>query len=382
MSEFRRGPIVAAIAAAVVLASCGSSSGSSSTASTASTATTTAATTTTAGGAATTSAAGATTTAAGKKTTYPVTLKNCGRTVTFAKAPERVLLLNGTSVGEVESFIALGLQDRIVANAQSYGVSDDPDMVAAIAKIPTGGVQIDATTYEVPREQILGQKPDLVISTWAGGLSAEMGTLTRDDLDKLGIPSYITPSNCAYGDPAASDADKAALKAQSYRSSYELIRDLGLIFDVQGKAEAFVADSEARIAKVAKPATGKTVHVLIAFPGMSMMNKSGLPAVFGGPLYDSIIEAAGGVNSFDGMQFTDMSSINAEQLAAAKVDVLAVGLFQPAEKADLYAQDLFAAYPQWEASKTKNFVQVADSIYLGPLNALAVERLAAAIAKA
>ncbi|MFC5091541.1 hypothetical protein [Amycolatopsis plumensis] len=31
-------------------------------------------------------------------------------------------LPNGTSVAEVESFIALGIQDRILANSQSYRV--------------------------------------------------------------------------------------------------------------------------------------------------------------------------------------------------------------------------------------------------------------------
>lgn len=370
---------------ATVVAACGSSGGSTASgnagAST-STAATTVAETTAAETSAATTAAPSTSMAMSMKTTYPVTIENCGRKLTFAKAPERTLILNGTSVGEVESFIVLGLQSRIVANSQFYGVSDDPTMVAEIGKIPTGGLKLDSSTFEVPREQILGQNPDLVVSTWAGGLTPEMGTLSRDDLDKLGIASYITPSNCAYGDPAASAADQAALKAQSWKSSYELIRDLGVIFDVQEKAEAYIAESQARIEKVVKPATGKTVHVLIAFPGMSMMNKNGLPAIFGGPLYDSIIGAAGGVNSFAGMQFTDMSSINAEQLAAAQVDVVAIGLFQPTENAELFANDLFAQYPQWNASKSKNFVTVSDSIYLGPLNAIAVENLAKAIAKA
>jgi hypothetical protein len=42
-------------------------------------------------------------------------IDNCGRTITFDKAPSKVVILNGTSVGEVESFVLLGLQDRILA---------------------------------------------------------------------------------------------------------------------------------------------------------------------------------------------------------------------------------------------------------------------------
>src|SRR5215212_6948391 len=74
--------------------------------------------------------------ATAKATAYPLTIDNCGRKVTFEKAPSRVLLLNGASVGEVESFITLGIQDRIVANSQSYGVSDDPSMVDKVKAVP------------------------------------------------------------------------------------------------------------------------------------------------------------------------------------------------------------------------------------------------------
>jgi iron complex transport system substrate-binding protein len=70
--------------------------------------------------------------AAAAATKYPLTIDNCGRKVTFIKPPSRVVLLNGTSVAEVESFITLGIQDRILVNSQSYGVSDDPAMVAKV----------------------------------------------------------------------------------------------------------------------------------------------------------------------------------------------------------------------------------------------------------
>ncbi|MFN8233677.1 MAG: ABC transporter substrate-binding protein [Actinomycetota bacterium] len=323
-----------------------------------------------------------TTAAASAAASYPVTVTNCGRELTFDAAPKRVLILNGTSVGEVETFITLGLESSIVANAQSYGVSDDPDMVAKVAELPTGGITLDQSTYEVPKEQIVNLRPDLVVSTWAGGFSKTAGTLTRDELDDLGIASYVTPSNCAYGDDAASDADKAAYAAQSYESSYDLVRDLGTIFGVEDRAAEFIADSEKRIAEAKVEATGDAPKVLLAFPGMSMMNSSGLPAVFGGSLYDSIIAAAGGENSFKGRQFMEMSTINAEDLAAADVDVLAVGLFQPTDDAKEMAEALFAQYPQWSASKNKAYVGVADGVYLGPNNAIAIEKLAKAIADA
>src|SRR5207248_881627 len=54
-------------------------------------------------------------------TKYPVSLENCGKTYTFTEAPKRVVVMNGGSVGEVSSLLALGVADRVVANAQSYG---------------------------------------------------------------------------------------------------------------------------------------------------------------------------------------------------------------------------------------------------------------------
>lgn len=309
-------------------------------------------------------------------TTYPLTIENCGRKLTFDKAPSRVLLLNGASVGEVESFVALGIQDRIAANSQSYGVSDDPSMVAKVKAVPVGGLTLN-DNFEVPREQVLALKPDLVISTWAGGFDDKIGSITRDQLAQAGVNSYVTPVNCANGDPAASPADQQRIKEQSVESSFELLLQLGQIFDVQQRAADHVNHARAEIEQIQQRVAGKPVKsVLVVYPGMAMMNSNGLPAVFGGGIYDDILTRAGVVNPFAGKTTAELAEINAEALASAKVDLLVVGLFQETEKADVLAQELFAKFPQWEASKNKAFTSVSDSFYLGPLNELAVRKIA------
>jgi iron complex transport system substrate-binding protein len=310
-----------------------------------------------------------------------LTITNCGRQVTFKEAPKKVLLLNGTSIAEVESFIVLGIQDHIVANSQSYGVSDVPGMTEKIAALPTGGVKLNES-FEVPKEQTLALAPDLVVSTWSGGFSEKVGSATRDQLDAAGINSFVTPVNCAYGNDNPTPQDADAYAKQTYKASFDLLRQLGVIFDVQDKAAQVIADAEATIAAVSRPTGAKPVHVLVAYPGMSMMNPAGIPQVFAGPLSDSIIAAAGGVNSFAGMAtFDDSTTINAEALAAADVDVLVVGLFQPGENADDYAKQIFAKYPQWNAAKANNYTSVAESFYLGPFNAVGIDKIAKAIAK-
>ncbi len=311
-------------------------------------------------------------------TQYPLTITNCGREITFEKAPERVLILNGTSVAEVETFIALGLEGHILANSQSYGQSDIDGMVEKIAALPTGGLTLNEN-FEVPKEQTLALNPDLVISTWAGGFTEAMGSVTRDELDSLGINSYVTPVNCAYGAENPSAEDQAVYDSQTYEASFQLLEEIATIFDVQHEAEHFLEHAREDIAAVTKP-TGDPVHVLVAYPGMSMMNTSGVPMVFAGPLSDSIIDAAGGVNSFDGVgSFAESANINAEALAAADVDVLVVGLFMPGENADDYAAQIFAQYPQWDAAKNNRYTSIAETFYLGPYNAVGIQKIADAI---
>ncbi|MFK0247223.1 ABC transporter substrate-binding protein [Amycolatopsis azurea] len=314
--------------------------------------------------------------AVAKPTTYPLTIDNCGRKVTFDAPPKRVVLLNGTSVAEVESFIVLGIQDHILANSQSYEVSDDPSFVDRIKAIPRADLKLNEN-FEVPREQVLALKPDLVVSTWAGGFDDKIGSVTRDQLDAAGIKSFVTPSNCANGDLNARPEDKERYEKQSVESSYELLLSLGEIFDVQQRAADQVNKARADIAAIRKEVAGRErKHVLVVYPGMSMMNNNGLPAVFGGGLSDDIVDRAGGVNPFAGKTNTQLAEINAEALASAQVDVLVVGLFQPGENADVMAKDLFAKFPYWRASKSKTFTSVSDSFYLGPLNTVAIRKIA------
>jgi iron complex transport system substrate-binding protein len=316
--------------------------------------------------------------ASGARTSYPLTINNCGWKVTFKAAPSRVLILNGTSVGEAETFVLLGLQDKVVANAQSYGVSDDPTMIAKVAALPKGNLSMNKN-FDVPAEQVLALKPDLVVSTWAGGFDAQSGFATRDQLAQAGAASLVNPVNCAFGDPAASAEDKTVMANEGVHSSMEFITLLGQVFDVQGRAAALTQQLQARIDAVRAKVAGKpTKNVLVVYPGLSMTNASGLPRVMAGGIYDDIIKSAGGLNPFAGKGPEFTRTLNAEQLAATKVDVLVVAALTPQEKPADEAAKIFANYPQWEASKTKAFATVSDGMYLGPLNALAIEKIAKA----
>lgn len=133
-----------------------------------------------------------TTEAAASKTGYPVTLENCGRRETFKKAPSRVVVMNGASVAEISTLLALGLQDKIVANQQSYGMSEVAGRAEAIKALPTGDVKLN-DAYDIPREAIIGLRPDLVLSTTSYGFDEKNGFATREQLEEVGANSYVSP---------------------------------------------------------------------------------------------------------------------------------------------------------------------------------------------
>ncbi|WP_446223100.1 ABC transporter substrate-binding protein [Nocardia sp. IBHARD005] len=314
---------------------------------------------------------------AGPAAGFPVSVDNCGYQQTFDRPPSRVLILQGASVGEVETFVSLGLGDRIVANTQFYGVSDIPGMADKVAAVSKGDLALNAAA-DVPAEQALSLRPDLVVSTWSGGFDPKFGFASREMLHQAGIRTLVNPVNCAYGKSRnVTPAEEQAYRAGSTESTMAFAELIGQVFGVPDRATDLVGQLRGRIDAVrAKVAGREPKRMLIAFPDMSVMNANGLPAVFSGTIYDSVVRAAGGDPSFPDGGWDLTGNLSAEQLAAAQVDVLVLGAYRPGEDLDAEAAKLFAAYPQWNASKTKTYVKVSDGVYLGPANADAIEKIA------
>ncbi|MEU9731618.1 ABC transporter substrate-binding protein [Streptomyces sp. NPDC048002] len=301
--------------------------------------------------------------AAAAKAGYPVTLDNCGVTEEFTKAPSRVVVMNGASVAEVSTLLALGVEDRIVANQQTYGASEVPGRADAIKKLPTGDVkQNDA--YDIPREAMLGLRPDLVLSTTSYGYDEKNGFATRDQLQQTGANSYVSPKGC--------DQDTSGM---TIADSYQLLRDMGKVFDVSDKAEKIVADSEKNIAAVAaKVKSEKKPKVMVLFSNMSMGGNDFSSVVAKG-IYNDILAKAGGANAFEDASETSFADLSKEKVAATDVDALVViGYNDPNPGA--YAKKLLKEFPQWPAAKNNTYVTLSDSMYLGPSNDLAVEKIA------
>lgn len=115
----------------------------------------------------------------------PVTVSNCGTSVTFAAAPERVITIKSTST---EMLLALGLGDKIVGTAFQDGPV--PDEWAADA------ASLTSLSDFVPSEEVVLEKqPDLVYGGWESAFAAD-GAGTRPELASLGVNTYVSPSAC------------------------------------------------------------------------------------------------------------------------------------------------------------------------------------------
>ncbi|MFD4600526.1 ABC transporter substrate-binding protein [Streptomyces sp. NPDC058464] len=301
--------------------------------------------------------------AAAAESGYPVTLTNCGESEKFSKEPGRVVVMNGASVAEVSTLLALGLGDRIVANQQSYGMSEVAGRAAAIKKLPTGDVKLN-DAYDIPREAMIGLRPDLVLSTTSYGFDEKNGFATRDQLQQVGANTYVSPQGC--------DQDTSKM---TIADSYTLLRDMGKVFDRSARAEKLVAASEKHIDEVAAKVAGeRQPKVMVLFSNMAMGGNDFSSVVAKG-IYNDILAKAGGTNAFENASTTSFADLSKEKAAATDVDALVVIGYNDPDPA-AYARKLLKEFPQWPAAKNNTYAALSDSMYLGPSNDLAVQKIA------
>ncbi|MEU1786551.1 ABC transporter substrate-binding protein [Streptomyces sparsogenes] len=301
--------------------------------------------------------------AGGARAGYPVTLENCGRTTTYREPPRRVVVMNGASVAEVSSLLALGLGDHVVANAQSYGRSEVKGRAKAIAALPARGIQRGGAA-DIPRETMLGLRPDTVLSTTSYGFAADNGFATRDDLASIGANSYISPAGC--------DDDPSRMRIED---SYRLLTDLGRIFHVGDRVQRLIAASRKRIDAVAARVKGRErPRVMVVFSNMSMGGND-FSAIAANGIWNDILRRAGGSNAFSSATPNTFADLSKEKVAAEAVDALVVISYQDRDP-DGYARKLLKEFPQWPAARKHRYLVLSDSMYLGPSNDIAVERIA------
>lgn len=167
--------------------------------------------------------------AATAQTNYPLTLDNCGVSVTLAAAPQRVVTIKSTAT---EMLLALGVESRIIGVGFQDGPAPEP-WTASAAALPVLSDKLPA------QEVVLEVEPDFVYGGWESNFVAD-GAGERPALAELGIATYVAPAACRSIKPAKLTFDQV----------FAEIAEMGNILDAEDAAAALLAEQKATLASI------------------------------------------------------------------------------------------------------------------------------------
>lgn len=238
---------------------------------------------------------------------YPVTLRNCGRTVTVDAAPERAVPVDQ---GSAEILLSLGLADRLAATA----TWTDP-VLKGLEKANAGVPRI--SDNRPSSEKVLDQEPDFVSASFESTL-AKGGVAPREQFEELGVPTYVSPSDCTAKDNSK-DGDGVRAGALTMDSVYTEVRELAKVFGVPGRGEKLVTELRARIRKATEGIDASGASLMYWFANSEapyLAGCCGAPGI--------ITRELGARNAFDDTH-EEWPQINWETVADRNPDVLVIG---------------------------------------------------------
>ncbi|MBC2677303.1 ABC transporter substrate-binding protein [Pseudomonas baltica] len=178
-------------------------------------------------------------------THYPLTLPNCGAPLTVQAAPQRAVSLGQAST---EILLSLGLAPRMVGTGVWFGPLPEP-LRAANAQVPR--LADNAPSFEA----VANTAPDIVVAQYTYHVGPNGEVAKPEQLASLGIPSYVSPSDCDGKEvTATSNADGSRSQVFSMALVDKEIRELASIFDVEAAGERLTDQLHARIQKASERA--------------------------------------------------------------------------------------------------------------------------------
>ncbi|MFN8665190.1 MAG: ABC transporter substrate-binding protein [Thermomicrobiales bacterium] len=282
------------------------------------------------------------------RTQYPLTIENCGQTLTFERPPQRIL---ATYQNVAEILVALGLTESIVG--VTYGQTY-PAPAGYEEEVNGLNWMVDESEPQAAREVVLSARPDFVLVAYpAYDLDANAGYASEADYASIGAQLFRITDQCL------SDASSSTIE-----TVYADILALGQIFDVQERAEDLVATMRDQIAETQVAVADRPPVEVIFSGGATEEQLTGPVDVYGAGLNADMIRLAGGHNLFgDGAE--SYLSVNAEEFARQQADIFALIDTDPpfygpvSERANL----LFTTFPEIPASRDKRFVAVDGAAY-------------------
>lgn len=204
---------------------------------------------------------------------------------TFTKVPQRVI---STYPGATELLIELGVESAIKGTVAPYG-QESGKIKEIYSRLP-----IIKAPFVPSMEEMYELDPDLIIA-WSHHFG-EGPLRSVKDWQKRGVATYIVPGTVRKGRPMLED------------TVYPFIQDMGRIFRVEPKAEAYLSSLKNRIAtvesKIPRGSPPKTVIILQSYG-------NGLYTLYGeNYLINDAVEKAGGKN----LSVLQMTSVGPERV--------------------------------------------------------------------
>ncbi|MBD9590094.1 ABC transporter substrate-binding protein [Pseudomonas sp. PDM03] len=233
-------------------------------------------------------------------TKYPLTIHSCNRDVTFTQAPKHAV---SHDINMTQMMLALGLKPSMAGYS---GVSGWKSVTPQMQTILDGLPELAAKYPSV--ETLLNANVDFFFAGWDYGMRVG-GDLTPQTLQPLGINVYELTESCAFvmKRPPASLED-----------TYNDLRNLGKIFDVQDRANALIADMQAQVAEVRKDLPTDKPRVFLYDSGEDRAMTSGR---LGMP--QALIDAAGGRNILDDVE-ASWTRVNWENVVERNPQVIVI----------------------------------------------------------
>lgn len=275
---------------------------------------------------------------------YPLTVSNYGREITIDKKPERVLTFGPNCT---ELFTALGLNDYIIGTTlNNHSRGPLPEYEDEISKIP------ELNYGSATREAVISSGADFIY-----GIDWEFGSegLDISELEGYGMNVYVN-------------------SATSVEEQYNEITDIGKIFGVEEKAEAFVNDQKSRILEVQnKIGSREKPDVLVYDSG-----NDGVFTAGGSNFETTLISLAGGNNIFSDITDKQWTTVSYEEVLSRNPDIIIVHDYDtPSAEEKIKEIKANSVLSQLDCVKNDRFITIdLESVLPGDRMAYSIEKLA------
>ncbi len=297
--------------------------------------------------------------ATGPARAEPVTVENCGRSVTFERPPERAV---SQDMNISEIMFALDLRSRMVGVT---GITGWYKMTSAFRQAMGSLPELASKNPSV--ETLVAAGADFYFAGWYYGMQPG-GAVTPESLATFGIATYVLSESCAHVGENAPTATMDLL--------YDDVLNIGRIFGRADRAAALVRSYRTRVDRVRDIIAGnRPPRVFVLDSGEEKPFTAGRAA-----MPTAIIAAAGGHNVLGDVAMS-WGRIGWEAVIARDPEVVIIVGYQDDSWRDRW--EFFRNHPALSgitAARRNRFVVLGyTELTPGPNNIPAIEKLARAL---